>query len=650
MDKSTVRTPLNPAFRGFTEFVQAKLGRKVQSYHELWAWSTEDTSSFWESLVSFFELEQLSGHRAISDIAFPGNWYSGTQINFAELILEQGNDNDVLIVSLDEDGKEREWHRVEIKYHVKTAQEALISENLQRGDRVAGYVANVPEAVIMLLACASLGLVWTAIGNEYQPDGAVQRLKGSSPSLLVASPSYMHKGSSFARVSQAEQIAVGLGIADRTVFVGPERPGAVSDSALCRWLSFNRPTRRLTACALKYVNTAFGDPLWIVYSSGTTGAPKAIVHGHGGVVLEGFKMHGLQSGLRAGKRLFWHASPSWVMWNVLIASLLCGSSIVCYDGHPGYPHGSRLVTIARDLRVTSLGVSPGYLDGLRKDGGTAKLNNGVVEVVLCTGAPLSRGLHEWALLHFGGLPVCPLSGGTELFGAIVGPVPGELVRPGEMQGRQLAFAAEVWDEDGRSVAEGEGGELVLTQPVPSMPLFLWGDVDGHLFHDAYMSEFPGVWRHGDWAVLEKTGGVSIKGRSDTTLNRNGIRFGSGEVYRCLEDVSEIASSLVVGLELQNGDYWLPLFIEMTQGSSLNNELRQKVIEAIKCKASPRHVPDAIIEVESVPYTRTGKVAELPVKKALLGGDPRSSGNLSSLANPDALMGVVAAGLDHLSGT
>lgn len=646
MNSNMVSTPENGVFSRFVTFAEAAAGKDLATYPDLWEWSVRNISAFWETLSEFYGLTSLMGHNAISDESeFPGRWYLGAQINFAELILEQGQGDDVLIISLDERGEKRYWRRAEIKHHVKDAQSAMSAKGLNRGDRVAGYVSNVPEAVIMLLACASMGFVWTAIGSDYQPDGAVERLQTTSPALLVATPAYQHKGVEFDRVSETLIIAERLGISARVLFIGPYGDGLRRIPSEHAWLEFSEPSdHRSDSGAVGYVRTTFEEPLWVVYSSGTTGPPKAIVHGHGGVVLESLKMHGIHTGLERGKRLFWYASPSWVMWNVLVSSLLSGSSIVCYSGHPGFPNESRLLEIAQSERVTALGVSPGYLDIFRRGGGCAGNDTGSIEIVLCTGSPLSEELHAWTLNQFGNVPVCPLSGGTELVGAIVGPVPGREVIAGEMQGFQLAIAAAVWDEGGNTMEVGQGGELVITKPMPSMPLFLWGDSKGSGFHAAYMSEFAGVWRHGDWAELTEFGGVSIKGRSDATLNRNGVRFGSGEIYRCLDSVGGIAAALVVGVELGGGDYWMPLFIETYDGRQLDEQLRGQIVDAIKVKMSPRHVPDSIIEVQSIPRTITGKVAEVPVKKALLGMDPRKAANLSSLANPEALFAVVEAGL------
>ena len=381
----------------------------------------------------------------------------------------------------------------------------------------------------------------------------------------------------------------------------------------------------------------FEHPLWVVFSSGTTGTPKGLVHGHGGILLETLKQVGLHWDLRPTDRVFWYTSPSWVMWNMQLSTLALGGSIVCYDGSPTHPDPARLWQLAADLHVSFLGVSPGYLQACANTdlAPASRFDLSALRAIGATGAPLSPQLHRWALEHVGELPLWSISGGTDIAGAFVGGAPTAPVWAGKISVRCLGAAVEAWDEHGQPVTD-EVGDLVVTRPMPSMPVSLWNDPETTRYRDTYLSTYPGVWRHGDWITIDPDGAVVIHGRSDSTLNRNGIRMGSADIYAAVEPLDEIAEALVLGVEQPDGSYWMPLFVTLTDGHDLDPALVDRIRAAIRDTASPRHVPDQIIAVPAIPHTRTGKKLEVPLKRLFQGADLRDVVDPATVDDPTAL--------------
>jgi len=514
---------------------------------------------------------------------------------------------------------------------------------------VAGYLPNSGEAIVAFLATASLGAIWSSVGQDYAAAAVVDRFAQLNPTVLIAADGYRFNGRAQDRIEAVATVRAGLTTVTHTIMV--ERLGTLSTAGAAgtegaesaagargtagaeRAAGDWQPWSEATAgtAALEPVALPFDHPLWVLFSSGTTGLPKGLVHGHGGILLETLKQMGLHWNLGAGSRLFWYTSTSWVMWNLQLSALATGASIVCYDGSPTYPDTSALWKLVADLRVTYLGLSPGFLKATETAGvhPAADFDLSGLEAMGSSGSPMSPHSHRWARDQVGDIPLWSLSGGTDISGAFMGGSPTVPVWSGELSVRCLAVAMEAWNEQGHAVC-GEVGELVIHRPMPSMPIYFWNDPDAVKYTDAYFSTFPGVWRHGDWITITSRGSIVIHGRSDSTLNRHGVRMGSGDIYSAIEPMTEITEALVIGAEQGDGSYWMPLFVVLESGQVLDDALVDRIKSTIREKTSPRHVPDEIIQVPGIPHTRSGKKLEIPVKR-LLQGTP-----LATVANPDAV--------------
>ena len=479
-----------------------------------------------------------------------------------------------------------------------------------------GYLPNIPEAVIAFLATASVGAVWSACGQDYSAKAALDRLGQLEPKVLIAADGYVFAGKY--RDKRDDVAALSAGLPTLVATLGLDDLAARSDQPI------------------DTVAVAFDHPLWILFSSGTTGLPKGIVHGHGGVIVEHLKAVALQSDMGCDDTFFWFTSPSWMMWNFQVAGLLVGATIVCYDGSPSSPTPDALWSIASRVRATVLGTSPGYVLGCMKaDAHPSKSHDlSALRTVGITGSSLPPASSLWLAEHVG-VQVASISGGTDVVSAFAGGVRTVPVWPGELSAPYLGCALEAWDESGKPV-RGEVGELVITKPLPSMPVKFWNDPDGQRYRDAYFEMFPGVWRHGDWITLTDHGSVIVHGRSDSTLNRHGIRMGSADIYQAVESLPEVVESLVIGAEQSDGGYWMPLFVVLADGLELTDELREKIKDTIRTEVSPRHVPDDIIVAPGVPHTRTGKKLEVPIKKLFQGGDSAKVVERSAVDDPALL--------------
>jgi acetoacetyl-CoA synthetase len=496
-----------------------------------------------------------------------------------------------------------------------------------------GYLPNVGEAIVAFLATASLGAVWSSVGQDYAAAAVIDRFAQLGPKVLVTANGYRFNGKLQSRNSAVEEIRAGLPTVTATVMlVRNGIPAPTDDGSWHDW-------RDLTAgdVALDAVTVPFEHPLWVLFSSGTTGLPKGLVHGHGGVLVETLKQMALHWDLGPDDRVFWYTSPSWVMWNLQMSTLVLGGSVVCYDGSPTYPDPSVLWNLVADTAVTFFGTSPGFLHATERAGlrPAADFDLGALRAMGSTGSPLPAGTHRWAREHVGDLPLWSMSGGTDVAGAFVGGAPTVPIWPGELSVRCLGVAIEAWDDQGHPVVDTVG-EMVIRRPMPSMPVSLWNDPDGSRLTETYYSTFPGVWRQGDWITLTSRGSVVIHGRSDSTLNRNGVRMGSADIYAAVETVPEVTEALVVGVEQDDGSYWMPLFLVLRDGVELDSQLTDLVRHRIRTMASPRHVPDDIIAVPGVPHTRTGKKLELPVKRLLQGAEPERVAKPAAVDRPDLL--------------
>lgn len=601
----------------FQEFLAASRGLTFTDYDALWRWSVEELEEFWAAVWEHFELARISGYdEVLACESMPGaRWFTGAELNFTSYLLGQGSPQDIVIVDADESGVTATWTRADLRRQVAALAASLASLGVTRGDRVVGYLPNVGETIVAFLATASLGAVWSCVGQDYAAAAVVDRFGQLEPKVLITANGYRFNGKVQDRNAAVAEVRAALPGLTATVLL--VRPGISTPDDDDSWHDW----AKLTAgnVGLDAVRVPFDHPLWVLFSSGTTGLPKGLVHGHGGVLVETLKQMALHWDLRADDRVFWYTSPSWVMWNLQMSTLVLGGSVVCYDGSPTHPDPSVLWKLVADTGVTFFGTSPGYLQATEKAGlrPASDFDLGALRAMGSTGSPLPATLHRWAREHVGDLPLWSMSGGTDIAGAFVGGAPTVPIHPGELSVRCLGVALEAWDDQGRPVVDTVG-EMVIRRPMPSMPVSLWHDPDGERLAETYYSMFPGVWRQGDWITVTSRGSVVIHGRSDSTLNRNGVRMGSADIYAAVETIPEIAEALVIGAEQPDGSYWMPLFVVLRKGVVLDDQLVDRVRDRIRELASPRHVPDEVIEVAGIPHTRTGKKLELPVKRVLQG--------------------------------
>jgi acetoacetyl-CoA synthetase len=589
----------------------SKMARYMQSrgfsdYHELWRWSVEDLEGFWRSIWDLYDVGPAP-ERVLAHAEMPGaEWFPGTTLNYAERLLRGGGDG-TAIVHASESRPLAELSWDELADQVARCAAGLRRLGVGRGDRVVAYMPNVVETVVAFLATASLGAIWSSCAPEFGTPTVVDRFAQIEPKLLIATEGYRYGGRDFDRRERVRELEAALPSLEHTVMVPLGWDELLSEPA-----------------SLEFEQVPFDHPLWVLYSSGTTGLPKAIVQGHGGILLEQLKKLNLHSNLSSGDRFFWYTTTGWMMWNFLVGGLLAGSAIVLYDGQPD-PH--RMWEFAAEAGVTCFGTSAGFIGACMKAGVTPPALPSLRSVG-STGSPLPVEGFEWVYDKLGKVWLFSTSGGTDLCTAFVGACPLLPVRAGELQARALGASVEAWDEQGRSLV-GEVGELVITKPMPSMPLFFWNDPDGERYRDSYFDMYPGVWRHGDWIKITPAGSAVIYGRSDSTINRGGVRMGTSELYSAIEGVDAVLDSLVVDV-----DDRIVLFV--VTSTELDDELAAEIRKRVREDCSPRHVPDAIHRIDEVPRTLSNKKLEVPVKRILQGGDPAKVASRDSLANPAAL--------------
>jgi acetoacetyl-CoA synthetase len=586
-------------------------------YHSLWQWSVDDPAAFWSALWDYFDLGERTAD-VLQHAEMPGaQWFPGTRLNYVDQIIRNARSDRPAILSVAEGGAITEISWDELLGRTAEFAERLRSLGVGAGDRVVGYLPNVPEAVIAFLATASIGAIWSACGQDYSAKAALDRLGQLEPIVLVTAEGYEFGGKAHDKRDDITALQAGLPTLKATVLASELSAGEGLPET---------------------VPVDFDHPLWILYSSGTTGKPKGIMHGHGGVVLEHLKAIALQSDIGPDDTFFWYTSPSWMMWNFQVAGLLVGATIVCYAGSPNSPRPDALWDIAARVRATVLGASPGYVLGCAKAGAVPRKEHDLsaLRTVGITGSSLPPSSALWLRDNVGEhVQVASISGGTDVVSAFIGGVRTVPVWPGELSAPYLGVALDAWDESGNPVRD-EVGELVITKPMPSMPVGFWNDTDGSRYRSAYFEMYPGVWRHGDWITITEHGSIIVHGRSDSTLNRHGIRMGSADIYQAVERLPEIAEALVIGCEQPDGGYWMPLFVVLADDATLTDELRDRINKTIRDEVSPRHVPDEIIVAPGVPHTRTGKKLEVPIKKLFGGADSAKVLERSAVDDPALL--------------
>ncbi len=609
-----------------TDFARA-VG-KSGSYAELQAWSASDLEGFWGAIWEHFGVIAHTPHdRVLGDRSMPGaDWFGGATLNYAENLLHgHANDAVALHASSELHPHSYTWNWGLLRHETAKIRAGLVARGVGRGDRVAAYLPNIPETIAAFLATASLGAIWSSAAPEFGAKTVIDRFQQIEPKVLLAIDGYRYGGKDFDRTAITHEIAdqigcplVRFGLLDGTGwehgFLGQE------DSPLT------------------FEPVPFSHPLWILYSSGTTGLPKPIVHSQGGILLEQLKFSHLHLNAKAGDRIFWFTTTGWMMWNLLVGVLHTDAEIVLYDGNPATPTLDRLWDLAAETKMTTFGTSAGYINACMKAGVVPRDGRdlGALTALGSTGSPLSTDGFAWLYDQLGpDLWLFSTSGGTDVCTAFVGGVPTLPVHEGELQAAALGAALEAWNEDGEPVT-GEVGELVLTAPMPSMPVSFWGDEDGSRLREAYFDHFPGVWRHGDWITITERGSAVISGRSDATINRGGVRMGTAELYRVVLAEPEIVDALVVDLPREETDGYMALFVVLADGATLDDELVARLRKQIRTDCSPRHIPDEITAVAAVPRTLSGKVLEVPVKKILMGVPVEQAASRESLANPEAL--------------
>jgi acetoacetyl-CoA synthetase len=623
-------------------------------YDELWQWSVTDPGRFWASLWDYFDvLGQRGDGPPLSGGPMPDvTWFPGATLNYARNALRhaQSSPGATAVVYTSDTGRAGRLTYAELAAQVARVRAGLRALGVGRGDRVAGYLPNAPEALIGLLATASLGAIWTACSPDFGAHSVIDRFAQTAPRVLIAVDGYAYGGKSFDRRAEVAAIAAALPALEALVtvdYLGAGRPDSAVPGLGWEELGAAAPGEPAESGPLEFEEVPFDHPLWVLYSSGTTGLPKAIMHGHGGIVLEHLKMLALHQDLSAADVFLWYTTTGWMMWNYLVGGLLVGATVVLYDGNPGYPATGALWAYAARERVTYLGVGAPYLLTCRQDGvrPAAADDLSALRGVGSTGSPLPPEGFRWVYDEVlppaaAGGPAAEfvlgsISGGTDVCTAFVGPAPLLPVRAGVISGRCLGARVESFDAAGQPVT-GEVGELVLTQPMPSMPVGFWNDPGGERYRASYYADYPGTWRHGDWLMIMPDGGCVIYGRSDATLNRGGVRMGTSEFYRVVEALPDVADSLVVDTGQLGQEGRLILYVVPAAGRDLDDDLAAQIKAALRAGLTPRHVPDEIVAVPGIPRTLSGKKLEVPVRRILLGTPVADAADPDALANPEVL--------------
>jgi acetoacetyl-CoA synthetase len=631
----------NARISDYMGWLKAEKELSFRDYNELWEWSVTDLEEFWASIWEYCGIEASKPYdRVLAERGMPGaEWFPGAELNYAEHLFRHATDrqDEPAILHQSEARSLGEVSWGELQERTAAFAAGLREMGVGRGDRVSAYLPNVPEAVIALLACASMGAVWSSCSPDFGAGSVVDRMEQIEPKVLIAVDGYRYGGKDHDRMEVVARLQREIPTLQKTIVL-PYISEVPDTSPLENVVMWDDLLAWHEGAELTFEQVPFDHPLWVLYSSGTTGLPKAIVHSQGGILIEHLKKAVLHIDLEPDDRFFWFTTTGWMMWNLVVAGLLAGSTVLLYDGNPGYPDMNVLWEFAEKSGMTCFGTSASYITACMKadiePGKDFDLSS--LESIGSTGSPLPPEGFEWAYEHVKeDLWLFSTSGGTDLCSAFVGGVPLLPVRAGELQARSLGAKVEAFDEEGNPQMD-EVGELVITEPMPSMPIYFWNDPEGERYRESYFDVYPGVWRHGDWIKIKENGACVIYGRSDSTINRGGVRMGTSEIYSAVDKVEEVADSLVVDVPRGGGSSFMLLFVVLQNGVDLDDDLENRIKGSIKENTSPRHVPNEIFAVPDIPKTLNGKKLEVPVKKILSGTPPEEAASKESLSNPESL--------------
>lgn len=624
----------------YMDWLFVKKGLYFRSYHDLWEWSVTDLEDFWESLWNYFNIKSHDLYLEVLQRPLNGfigtRWFTRSKLNYAEHIFRNKTKERPAIIFQSEKSE-----LVEISWETLETQVAAVSTWLKQrgvkpGDRVAAVLPNIPEAVVAFLAANAVGAVWSSCSPDFGKPAITERFSQIEPKVLFTVDGYVYNGKTYDITSFAGELSAALPSVADTVLI----QNIFSESRPERFTAWD-DILHFENFGIDFEPVPFDHPIWILYSSGTTAKPKAITHSVGGCLIEHMKALMLHQNVKPGDRYFWYSTTGWMMWNYALSSLLCGATLVMYDGAPAYPSSQVLWSLAEKARITHFGSGAAFFIASMKNGvsiTSERLSH--LETIGSTGSPLPPEAFEWIYKHVKkDVWLISLSGGTDVCSAFVGGCPILPVYAGEIQCRMLGARIEAFDEDGKPVLN-ELGEMVITQPMPSMPIYFWNDEHDEKYFSSYFEMYSHVWRHGDWIMITDRKSVIIYGRSDATLNRGGVRIGTAEIYRAVESIPEVKDSLAVYLEKSNGEGTISLFVVLSKDKELTEDLKKRIRETLRTQYSPRHVPDTIEQVEDIPYTINGKKMEAPMKRILMGQDPAKCINVDTMRNPESLKAFI----------
>lgn len=615
----------------FQKYIENKYQLSFHNYQEIWEWSVQNLEAFWETVALFFDLKFHQTYSSVlknTDKMYETKWFDGATISYTEHVFRNKNNENPAIIYKQENQASIAVSWQELEQKVSAVQQFLKSKNIQKGDRIVGYLPNNVEAIIAFFACNSLGAIWSCCSPDFGTESIVDRFQQIEPKLFIAASTYNYNGKSFNKIATIEEIASKIPSLENVILIGEQHNNFIN------WASILEQDSK----DLEFTPVEFQHPIWILYSSGTTGKPKGIVHSTGGNLIEHYKTLTLHQDCKKGERYLWYSTTGWMMWNYALSSLLVGCTLCIFDGAPNYPDFYSIWEFIDTEKINHFGIGAAFYLSCKKEhlAVNKKYNLTHLRSLGSTGSPLPADGFEYIYQHIKkDVWLISLSGGTDICSAFVGGSPYLSVYAGEIQCRMLGASVEAWNESGKAV-EQELGELMLTKPMPSMPVYFWNDANNEKYKSAYFEDNDNIWRHGDWIKITKHQGVIIYGRSDATLNRDGVRIGTAEVYNAVEILEEIKDSLVICIERENGSFYMPLFVVLQDGIVLNDELKTKIKNSLRKQYSPRHVPDEIIEVNEIPYTISGKKMEMPIKKIMMGMPIEKSISLDAMKNPNSI--------------